>query len=41
VLNGMRDITNNPDVIRLTRELDRIGVKASFYKVNDRYGYII
>jgi len=37
----MRDITNNPDVIRLTRELDRMGVKASFYKVNDRYGYLI
>jgi len=37
----MHDITNNPDVIKLTRELDRIGVKASFYKVNDRYGFIV
>lgn len=37
----MPDITNNPDVVRLIRELNRLGAKAMFYRSNARYGYLL
>jgi len=37
----MPDISNNPDVVRLIRELNKIGAKAEFFRENNVYGYMI
>ena len=37
----MPDISNNPDVVRFIRELNRLGAKAEFFRENNVYGYIV
>jgi len=37
----MPDISNNPDVVRFIRELNKLGAKAEFFRENNVYGYII
>ena len=37
----MPDISNNPDVVRLIRELNKLGAKAEFFRENNVYGYMI
>jgi hypothetical protein len=37
----MPDISNNPDVVKLVRELNKLGAKVEFFRENNVYGYMI